>query len=114
MKEAAQHALLTIIAQVALILPSHQEEEFALTALIHALLATAQELALVPSAVSITSRDPAKLPALLEPAQLMESVNALLESFLQVNVSLLADQDSLQLLEAANHATLTAQNAQVQ
>lgn len=114
MKVAVPHALLTIIAQVALILPSHQEEEFALTALIHALLVMAQELALPASAVSITSKDPAKLPALLEPAQLMESVNALLESFLQVNVSLLADQASLQLLEAASHAILTAQNAQAQ
>lgn len=44
----------------------------------------------------------------------MESVNALLVLFLQVNVSLLADQASLQLLEAASHATLTAQNAQAQ
>lgn len=104
------HALLTIIAQAALILQSHQEEEFALTALIHALLATAQELALPASAVSITSRDLAKLPALSEPAQSMESVNVLLVLFLQVNVSLLVDQASLQLLEVASHATLTAHN----
>jgi hypothetical protein len=93
--------------------PSVLEVVSAPTALTLVLHVTAPVPALPASAVSTTSREPARPPALLEPDPSTASANAPQVSSLSDSASPVAAQDSPPSPAAASPATPTVLNAQV-
>jgi hypothetical protein len=108
-------ALLAQLSTTAPLAPtpsSLPEVESAPTVPILATLARPLELAQLASVASISSKEPAKLAALLVPSPSTELVNAHQESFPMANVSPAAVPASLPSKAPANPATPTALNAQ--